>query len=65
MGGTCEAEISGETHLEIQCKGKQHVHETNDETHQELMKQMQNMNEEDMAAWQKDFEAKFEAAPQV
>ena len=65
MGGACDAALQGATSEEMMEKGKQHIHETGDEAHEELMKQMQNMSEEDMAAWQKDFEAKFEAAPEA
>ena len=63
MGGVCEAEIQGETAEEIMEKGKQHVREATDEAHQGLVKQMENISEEDMAAWEKGFREKYEAAP--
>ena len=65
MGGACEAEIQAETAEEMMGKGKQHVHEAKDEAHQELVKQMENISEEDMAAWEKGFKEKFEATPEA
>jgi len=63
MDGVCDAEIQGETAEEMMEKGKQHVHETQDEAHQGLVKEMENASEEDMAAWKKGFQEKYEAAP--
>ena len=63
MGGVCEAEIQAETAEEMMEKGKQHVHGAQDEAHQGLVKQMENISEEDMAAWEKGFREKYEAAP--
>ena len=65
MGGSCDAEIQGETPEEIMEKGKKHVHEVGDEAHQEIMKQMEGMSEEDTTMWEKDFREKYEAAPEV
>jgi len=62
MGGKCDAEFQG-TAEEIMEKGKQHVHEAQDEAHQALVKEMENATPEDMAAWEKDFREKYEAAP--
>lgn len=62
MGGRCDAEIQAETAEEMMEKGKQHVHEAGDEAHQELINEMKNSSQEDMAAWEKNFREKYEAA---
>ena len=63
MGGVCDAEIQGETSEELMQNGKNHVHGAGDEAHNAIVKQMEASTPEEMAAWQKDFEAKFQAAP--
>ena len=63
MGGKCDAEIQAETAEEMMEKGKQHVHEAQDEAHQALIKEMENTSKEDMEAWEKGFREKYEAAP--
>ena len=63
MGGTCDAEIRGETAEEMMENGKNHVHGQTDEGHQGLVKQMEGSSEEEMEAWKKDFATKFEAVP--
>ena len=63
MGGKCDAEIQGETAEEIMEKGKKHVHEAQDETHKALVEEMKDATEEDMAAWEKSFREKYNAAP--
>lgn len=63
MGGRCDAEIQAETPEEMMEKGKQHVHESQDESHQALVKEMENISEEDMAAWEKGFREKYDATP--
>ena len=63
MGGVCDAEIQGETAEEMGGNGKKHVHESTDEAHRELCEKMKTISDEEMAAWKKDFETKFAAAP--
>lgn len=63
MGGACDAEITGNTPEEMMENGKKHIHEATDEAHGELIEKMKGMSEEDMNEWKKEFNEKFEAAP--
>lgn len=63
MGGVCDAEIHDTTPEEMMENGKQHVHGAGDDAHNEIVKQMENASPEEMQAWQKDFQEKYEAAP--
>ena len=44
-------------------KGKKHVNEAQDEAHKALVEEMKDATEEDMAAWEKSFREKYDAAP--
>ena len=63
MGGKCDAEIQAETAEEMMEKGKQHVHEAQDEAHQALINEMKDATQEDMATWKKNYSEKYETAP--
>lgn len=62
MGGSCDAEITGETAEELMTNGKNHVHEQaegGDAGHQEIVDKMKSMSEEEYGKWREDFTANF------
>lgn len=64
MGGSCEAEIQGETADELMANGKKHVHdaaEGGDENHKSVVEKMKGLNEEDHKKWADDFANNFDA----
>lgn len=64
MGGTCDAEIHGETAEEMMENGKQHVHdaaESGDEAHKEVVERMKQLSEEDHKKWVDEFTQKFDS----
>lgn len=64
MGGTCEAEIQGDTADELMASGKQHVHdqaEAGDEGHKAVMQKMTQLSEEDLKKWTEDFNQNFDS----
>jgi len=65
MGGTCDMEIQGETAEEMMENGKSHVHGQMDEGHQNIVKQMEAMSEEEKAAWTQEFKGKFDSAEEA
>jgi hypothetical protein len=63
MGGSCDAEIHGETAKEMMENGKQHVHDvadTGDEAHMAVVEKMTALSEEERAQWGEDFTKKFD-----
>lgn len=63
LGGSCDAEITGENAEEIAANGKQHVHdqaEAGDAGHLEIIEKMKGLSEEDHAKWMEDLQGKFE-----
>ena len=58
-------EITGETAEEMMENGKNHVHSQEDEGHQNIVKQMEELGEEGKQAWMQEFKGKFDALPEA
>ena len=67
MGGpaACTAEISGETADEMAMNGSKHIMEAaaGDAEHMKMKEMMDNSSEDEKATWKKEFQGKFDAAP--
>jgi len=64
MGGSCEAEITGETADELMANGKQHVHdqaEGGDEAHKGVVEKMKALSTEEHDKWAKEFTDNFDS----
>jgi hypothetical protein len=63
MGGSCDAEIPGETADELMANGKKHVHDqadAGDEGHKALVDKMTALSEEERAEWAEGVKAGFD-----
>ena len=68
LGGSCDAELHGETLEELSQDGWKHVKEaaeSSDESHKELMAKMESQTEEEKTKWMEDMAPKFEAAEEA
>ena len=61
MGGPCEEAISGNTPDELVANGMEHLKAA----HPEMAEGVAKMTPEQLEEWNKDFHAKFEAAPET
>lgn len=63
MGGTCDAEISGETVEEVMQKGHEHVGGADDDEHNKLKEDMKSQGDEGMKQWEEGFRKKWDEKP--
>lgn len=59
LGGPCEKMLMGETADELVQQGYTHVMES----HPEIVQQMSQMSETEMAAWNAEFQKKWDQTP--
>ena len=67
LDGVCDEIITGNTSDEMMKNSQKHAMSANDEAHQNKMKEMASMpgDPEAVKRFMSDFEAKFEAAPEI
>ncbi|MCH7738504.1 MAG: DUF1059 domain-containing protein [Chloroflexi bacterium] len=66
LGGTCDAEIQGETPEEMGEKSKQHVMEmmqSGDQDHKAAVEKMMQLSKEEQEKWYDDFQKSFDSLP--
>lgn len=67
IGGPCDTLIQGNTPEELLDNGTQHVMESNDDEHKQVLVMMNDMmnNPEEAKRWNDDFAAKFASLPEI
>ena len=63
MGGVCDAPITGDSPEDMHEKGKAHVRGATDPEHQALAEKMKTISDEELKAWEGEFQKTWDKTP--